>query len=62
MPPDDSEITQSSETEGVPPRYVYIHSPLPCARFYNLDPYAKEPMRDKDFIPDLVTDERPLTG
>jgi len=61
-PPDDSEITQSSETQGVSPRYVYIHSPLPCARFFNLDSYGKDLMRDKDFILDLLTDEGPFTG
>ena len=61
-PPNDSEITQSTETEGVPPGYVYIHSLLPCARFVNLDPYAKDLMRDKDFIPDLLTDEGPFTS
>jgi len=60
--PDDSERTQSSETEGVPPGYEYIHTPLPSARFFNLDPYAKDCMHDKDFIPDLLTDESPSTG
>jgi len=61
-PPDDGERTQSSATEGVPPGYVYIHTPLPSARFFNPDPYAKDHMRDKDFIPDLLTDEGPSTG
>ena len=28
-PPDDSEGNQSAETEGEPPGYVYIHTPLP---------------------------------
>jgi len=56
-PPDDSERTQSSETDGVPPGYVYIHTPLRSARFINLDPYAKDYMRNNDFIPDLLTDE-----
>jgi len=28
-PPDDSESSQCSETEGVPPGYLYIHTPLP---------------------------------
>jgi len=61
-PPGDSEKTQSSETEGVPPRYVYIHTPLPSGRFFTLDPYAKDRMHNKDFIPDLLTDEGPSTG
>jgi len=49
-PPDDSERTQSSETEGVPPGYVYIHTPLPSAWFFNLDWYAKDCMRGKIFF------------
>jgi len=61
-PPDDSERTQPSETEGVPPGYVYIHTPHPSTRFFNLDPYAKDRLRDKDFIPVLLTDEGPSTG
>ena len=61
-PPDDSERTQSSETEGVPPGNVYIHTPFPSTRFLNHDPYAKDHMRDKDLIPDLLTDEGPSTG
>jgi len=61
-PPDDSGRTLSSETEGVPPGYVYIHTALPSALLFNLDPYAKDPMRNEDFIPDLLTDEGPSTG
>jgi len=61
-PPDDSERTQSSETEGVPPGYVYIHTPLRSARFINLDPYANDYMRNNDFNPDLLTDEGLSTG
>jgi len=58
VPSDDSE---SSETDGVRPRYVYIHTPLPSASFFNVNAYAKDCMRDKDFIPNLVTDEGPPT-
>jgi len=61
-PPDDSEKTQSSDTEGVPPRYVYIHTPLHSAHFCNLDPYAKDRMRHNNFFPDLLTDEGQGTG
>ena len=61
-PPNHSERTQSSETDGVPPRYLYIHIPLPSARFFNLDPYAKDHMHDKILIPDLLTDEGPSIG
>jgi len=61
-PPDDSERTERSETARVPPGYVYIHTPLPRTRFMNLDPHAKDRMSDKDFFPDLLTDECPSTS
>jgi len=61
-PPDDRETLQSSETEGMPPGYVYIHTLLPSPQFSNLDPYAKDHLHDIDFIPDLLTDEGPSTG
>jgi len=60
--PEDSERNHNSEIEGVQPGYVYIHTPLPSAQSFNLDPYAKNRMRDKDFIPDLLTDEGSSTG
>jgi len=62
VPPDDSERTESSKTEGVPPGYVYKHTPLPSARFLDLDSYAKDRMGEKDINPDLVTDKVPSTG
>jgi len=37
-PTDDSERSQCSETEGVPPGNVYIHTPYPSTRFLNLNP------------------------
>jgi len=58
-PPADSEGTQSSGIEGVPVGFVYIHTPLPNTRFFDVDAYAKDRMCDKDFIPDLLTDEKP---
>jgi len=61
-PSDDTERTQSSETEGVPPRYVYIHTPLPSANLFNLDSNAKDRMRDNDIIPDLLSHEGPSSG
>jgi len=61
-PPVDSERAQSSETECVPPGYVYIHTPLSSAGFFNLDPYGKDRMGDKDFIPGLLTDEGSSAG
>ena len=46
----------------MPPGYVYIHTPLPSALFFNDDAYAKDRKRDKDFDPDLRTDEETSTG
>jgi len=60
-PPHESGRTQSSETEGVQPGYVYIHTPLPCTDIVYLDPYVKDRMCDTDFIPDLLTDEGPCS-
>jgi len=60
--PGDSESSQSSETEGVPPEYVYIYTPLPSAQLFILNLYVKNHKCDKDFIPDLLTDEGPSTG
>ena len=42
VPPRKEEGAHPSETEGVPPGYVYIHTPLPCAQFSNHDAYAKD--------------------
>jgi len=46
----------------VSPGYVYIHTPLPSAQFLIHDAYPKDRMRDKDFDPDLLTDEETSTG
>ena len=61
-PPGGNEGTPSSEIEGVPPGYVYIHTSLPNSQIFNLDAYAKDCKRNKDFIPDLLTDEATSTG
>jgi len=60
--PDDSERPSNSGTVGVPPGYVYIHTLLRSARYFNPDPYAKVTMRDQGLIPDLLTDEGPFGG
>jgi len=62
VPPGDNAAARVSEIEGVPPGYVYIHTPLPSAQFFNLDAYAKDRKRDKDFNPDLLTDTATSTG
>jgi len=62
VPPGKNEAAHLSETEGVPPGYVYIHTPLPSAQCFNHDAYAKDRKRDKDIDPDLLTDEETSTG
>jgi len=61
-PAGDNERAQISEIEGVPPGYMYIHTPLLNTQYVNLDAYAKDRKRDKDFIPDLLTDDGISTG
>jgi len=62
VPPNYDEAAHLSEIKGVPPGYVYIHTPLPSAQFVNHDAYAKDRKRDKHFDPDLLTDEETSTG
>jgi len=62
VPPGNNEAAQVSEIEGVPPGYVYIHTPLSRAQFFNHDAYAKDCKRDKDVNPDLLTDKGTSTG
>ena len=62
LPPVDYEGTNASEMKRVPPGYVYIHTPLPSAQWFNVDAYAKDCKRDTHFIPDLMTDEGTSTG
>jgi len=62
VPTADNEAAHLSEIEGVPPGYAYIHTPLPGAQFFNYDAYAKDYKRDKDFDPDLLTDEETSSG
>jgi len=62
VPPGDNEAAHISEIAGVPPSYVCIHSALPIAQFINHGAYAKDRMHDKDFNPDLLTDEGTYTG
>jgi len=62
VPPGNNESAHLSEIEGVPPGYVYIYTPLPSAQFFNHDAYPQDRKRDKDFDPDLLTDEEISTG
>jgi len=62
VPPGNNEGAHLSEIEGVPPGYGYIHTPLPSAQFFTHDAYANDRKRDKDFDPDLLTDEQTSTG
>jgi len=65
MPPAPLGVTEGaarSEIEGVPPGYLYIHTPLPNSQCFYRDAYAKDRKRNKDSIPDLLTDEGTSTG
>jgi len=62
VPPGNNKAAHPSEIQDMPTRYVYKHTPLPSAQFLNLDAYAKDHKRDKDFDPDSVTDEEGSTG
>jgi len=61
-PPGNSEGRECSNIDGVPPRYVDIHTSFLYALLYNLDAYAKDRKRNTDLIPDLLTNERSSTG
>ena len=62
VPPGKNEAGHLSAIGGVPPGYVNIHTPLPHLQFCNLGAYAKDCKYDKDFNPDLLTDEGTSTG
>jgi len=62
VPPGNNEAAHLSKIDDVPPGYVYIHTRLPSAQSINLDTYAKDRKSDKDFNPDLLTDEETSTG
>jgi len=61
-PPSDNEGAEIPEIDVVPPKDVYIHSPLLNAKFFNHEAFAKVHKLDQDFIPDLPTDEETTTG
>jgi len=61
-PAADTEGAHSYEIGGVPPGYVYIHTPLPRSQLFDLDAYSKDRKHVKDFIPDLLTEEGTSTG
>jgi hypothetical protein len=46
----------------LPPGHVYIPALPSSHRCINLDPYAKDCMRDKDILSDLLTDVILSTG
>jgi len=62
VPPGRNEGAHASQMEGVPPRYVYIHTPLPSAQSFIIDAYAKDRKCDKDSNPDSLTGEGISTG
>jgi len=58
----DNEHNHASQIHGVPPRDVYIHTPLPSAQFLNLVTCPNNCRCNKDFIPDFLTDNGTCTG
>jgi len=62
VPPGNTEAALLSTIEGVPPGYVYIHTPLPSVQFFDPDAYAKDRKHYKDFNLDLLADEGTYTG
>jgi len=62
VPPVNNVAAHLSEIEGVPPGYVYIHTPLPSVQFSNHDAYANDRKHEKDFDPDFLPDEETSTG
>jgi len=58
----NDEAAHVSEIDGVPPGYAYLHSALRSAQFFNHDAYARDRKHDKDFDPDLLTEEESSTG
>ena len=61
-PPTDNEGAESSQIDGVPPRYAHIPTPLSNAQFFDHDAYANDHKCDYDSFPDLVSDEETSTG
>jgi len=62
VPPSNNQGSHASKIEGLPPGYVYIHIPVPGIKFFNHDTYPENRKQNKDFDPDLLTDEGPSTG
>jgi len=61
-PPSVNDGDWSTQIDNLPPRYVYSHAPLPKAQLFNHDVYTQDSQHDKDFNPDMLTDERTSTG
>jgi len=41
---------------------VYSHTDLPCTEYFTPDAYAQDNQQDKDFDPNMLTDEGTSTG
>jgi len=61
-PPGDTEAVQGFQFNSVPPRYVYMHTPLASTQWFNLDAYTKNRKHDKDFVPNLLHGVEVFTG
>jgi len=54
--------TQCSQIVNLPARYVYFHTSLPWAEFFNHDAAAQDSQHNTDFDPDTLTDKGTSTG
>jgi hypothetical protein len=54
--------TQRSQTDNLPAPNADSYVPLPNTQHFNLDTLAKDSIHDKDFDPELLTDNRISCG
>jgi len=58
----NSSGAQHTEIINLPAGYAYSHPSHPCAELFNLDASAQDSQHNKDFDPDMLTDEGTSTG
>ena len=53
---------QTYQIDNLLPGYFYLHAPLPCAQFFNVDAYALDSQHNKDYNRDMLTDKGTSSG
>jgi hypothetical protein len=61
VPPGPNEGALATAIEAVLPRHVHIHTPLLSAQCFDPDAYGNHCQCHKDFIADLLTNEKTTT-